>query len=422
MDSPKDSAPGESGQDPLEGIGRRPAGTITLGLLLALAIQAVVPPLATDMYTPAFPQLTTALGTTATLVGLSLTAFFVGMASGQILGGALSDQIGRRTPMIVGGAVCLLGSLVCMLAPNVWVLLLGRLLQGLGGGAANSVARAVLVDMTSGATLASTLSVFMAITGLAPMIAPVIGGVIVTLWQWRVIFAVLSLFASTMMVLAWRVVPESLPPGRRHSGGIGAFHRGILKVLRLPVFTAYMITNGFSAFCMFAYVSASSYILQDMVGMPTLQYSIVFAANALGQVLFTVVNSRLVKRFHPRRLMLVGLGASALSVALLSLGVFALGTPVLLLIIAFAVLMSGQAFIFGNSSAQALDAAHLHAGTASAVIGLTMSVSMAISAPLASSGGGTSAVPMVLVMIVGVSGAWISYLLAGHFARRAEAS
>lgn len=414
MDDPSDAhrTPPEAG--PPSSMTQR---IIPLGLLLTLSVQAAVPPFATDMYTPAFPAITTSLATTSTMIGLTLASFFVGMGAGQVVGGAVSDQRGRRGPILVGALVSMAGSLLCMVAPSIPLLIVGRLLQGLGGGAAAAVARAVVVDLAHGDVLARTMSLMMAITGLAPMIAPIAGGLVVTYASWRVIFAILVGFNVVMLVSAWFVIPESLPPERRHTGGAARFVTGIAQVLRVRVFIAYMATSAFSAFCMFAYISNSSYLLQDQKGLSPIANSLVFAMNAAGQVLFTLVNSRLVGWWRPRRLMAVGLGLSAVAVTIVAVCVLALGTPLVPTVVGFFLLMSGQAFIFGNSSSLALGAARGNAGTASAVMGLVQSTVMGISAPLASSGGATTSVPMVVVMLVGVVGAWGTYLLAGWLMR-----
>lgn len=136
-------------------------GALTVALLITLAVQNAVPPMATDMYSAAFPQITADLVTNSTMLGFTLTTFFVGYATGQVLGGAISDQIGRRRPIIAGGIIALVGSMICVFTPNIWVLLVGRIFQGLGGGVASSVARAILV---TGLTIAATGVVTLAIS------------------------------------------------------------------------------------------------------------------------------------------------------------------------------------------------------------------------------------------------------------------
>ena len=280
--------------------GRRTA-SITTALILTLALQSAVPPFATDMYTPAFPRVTTDLQTEASLVGLTMTTFFVGMAFGQLLGGPISDQRGRRAPMIIGGLICTLGAVACALSPSIGFLIIARVVQGFGGGMASVVARAVIVDLAQGDRLARVMSIMMAIGGLAPMIAPVAGGAVLTLGgTWRTVFWCLVGFGLLMMITAILVVPESLPPERRHTGGLRQFGSGIASVLRIRLFVAYLLTTAFSGFSMMAYVANSSYVLQVMKGVHPMPFALFFASTALTQVLLSLVNARLVGRFRPR--------------------------------------------------------------------------------------------------------------------------
>lgn len=183
-------------------------------------------------------------------MGLTLTVFFIGMALGQVAGGAVSDQRGRRLPMVVGG-------LVCALAPNIGVLMAGRLLQGLGGGAAAVVGHAVLVDLAHGSQLASVMSVLMALGALAPMIAPVAGGAVLSVGTWRMVFWFLVGFGLFMTMMAFFFVPESLPPERRQSGGLRRLARGVGELVTHRAYLGYMLTSAFSGFAMFAYISSS---------------------------------------------------------------------------------------------------------------------------------------------------------------------
>ncbi len=388
------------------------AATVSTSLVLTLALQSAVPPFATDMYTPAFPHVTADLAAAASLVGLTLTTFFLGMAAGQLLGGPWSDQRGRRTPMIIGGLICTLGAVGCALAPSIWVLIVFRIVQGLGGGLAAVVARAVVVDVAKGDQMARVMSILMAIGGLAPMIAPVFGGAVLTLGgTWRTVFWCLVGFGLLMMITAIFLVPESLPVERRHGGGLRQFGAGLHEVLRIRLYVGYMLTAALSGFTMMAYIANSSYVLQVQKGLPPLPFALFFASAALAQVLLSVVNAKIVGRFRPRSLIGFGLTLATVAVAALTVGVVALDTPLLLTCAGFLVLMAVQAFIFGNASALAAGQARHVAGAASAVLGVAQAVAMAISAPLASSGGGATAVPMIWVMIVGVVGSLFAYLV-----------
>jgi MFS transporter, DHA1 family, multidrug resistance protein len=394
--------------------GRAGAGgaAVSTSLVLTLALQSAVPPFATDMYTPAFPQVTADLATSASLVGLTLTTFFLGMALGQLLGGPLSDQRGRRMPMIVGGLICTLGAVGCALAPSIGFLVASRIVQGFGGGLAAVVARAVVVDVAKGDLLAKVMSIMMAIGGLAPMVAPVVGGVVLTFGgTWRTVFWCLVGFGLLMMITAIVLVPESLPRERRHGGGLRQFTSGLSQVLRIRLYVGYMLTAVLSGFTMMAYIANSSYVLQEQKGLRPLPFALFFASTALAQVLLSVINARIVGRFQPRTLIGFGLTISTLAVAALTVGVFALDTPLLLTCAGFLVLMAVQGLIFGNASALAADQARQVAGAASAVLGVAQAVAMAVAAPLASSGGATTAVPMIWVMIVGIVGSLFSFLV-----------
>jgi MFS transporter, DHA1 family, multidrug resistance protein len=393
----------------------RAAGTatVTTALILTLALQSAVPPFATDMYTPAFPRVTADLATSASLVGLTLTTFFLGMALGQLLGGPLSDQRGRRTPMIAGGLICTLGAVGCALAPSIGLLIVFRVVQGFGGGFAAVVARAVVVDVAKGDLLAKVMSIMMALGGLAPMVAPVLGGTVLTLGgTWRTVFWFLVGLGLLMMITAIVFVPESLPVEQRHGGGLRLFASGLSEVLRIRLFVGYMLTAALSGLTMMAYIANSSYVLQEQKGLQPMPFALFFASTALSQILLSIVNAKIVGRhFRPRTLIGFGLTLATLAVAALTVGVFALDTPLLLTCAGFLVLMAVQAFIFGNANALAAAEAPHIAGAASAVLGVTQAVAMATSAPLASSGGAATAVPMIWVMIIGVAGSLFAYLV-----------
>ena len=385
---------------------------MSTSLVLTLALQSAVPPFATDMYTPAFPRVTADLATSASLVGLTLTTFFLGMGLGQLLGGPLSDQRGRRMPIILGGLICTIGAVGCAVAPSVGMLVVFRVVNGFGGGVAAVVARAVVVDVARGDLLAKVMSILMALGGLAPMVAPVVGGAVLTAGgTWRTVFWVLVGFGVLMVLTAIVFVPESLPRERRHGGGLRQFSSGLRQVLRIRLFVGYALTAALSGFTMMAYIANSSYVLQEMKGLQPMPFALFFAGTALTQVLLSIVNARIVGRFRPRTLIGFGLTLAAVAVAALSVGVLALDTPLLLTCAGFLVLMAAQAFVFGNASALAVGQARHVAGAASAVLGVAQAVAMATAAPLASSGGGVTAEPMIWVMIAGVAGSLFAYLV-----------
>ena len=385
---------------------------MSTSLVLTLALQSAVPPFATDMYTPAFPRVTADLATSASLVGLTLTTFFLGMGLGQLLGGPLSDQRGRRMPIILGGLICTIGAVGCAVAPSVGMLVVFRVVNGFGGGVAAVVARAVVVDVARGDLLAKVMSILMALGGLAPMVAPVVGGAVLTAGR-NLADGVLGSgrLRGADGAHRHRVRPESLPRERRHGGGLRQFSSGLRQVLRIRLFVGYALTAALSGFTMMAYIANSSYVLQEMKGLQPMPFALFFAGTALTQVLLSIVNARIVGRFRPRTLIGFGLTLAAVAVAALAVGVLALDTPLLLTCAGFLVLMAAQAFVFGNASALAVGQARHVAGAASAVLGVAQAVAMATAAPLASSGGGVTAEPMIWVMIAGVAGSLFAYLV-----------
>ncbi|QWW19393.1 multidrug effflux MFS transporter [Schaalia sp. 19OD2882] len=401
--SPEHDAPADSQ------VGSRTARGVTATFLAALALQNAIGPFATDMYTPAFPQVTQDLATTSALIGLTITTFFIGFGSGQVIGGGVSDQVGRRWPILAGGTVAVLGSLVCAIAPNIWVLLAGRFLQGFGGGAAAAVGRAILTDVARGNTLARTMSLLQAIGGLAPMLAPVLGALIIEHFPWRVVFWTLAGGSALMVVSAWMWTWESLPAEQRgQRGGLVEFVSGLGHVLRERTFVSLMFTSAFSFFCLFAYISNSSYVFQETLGLSARAYSFIFAGNALLSTLGALVNIRLVGRFQPRTLILAGLTVSMAAVVLLVVSVFALGTPLIAVAVGFALLMAAQSFVFGNAAALALGSVREWAGTASAIQGLVQALAAAVSSPLATAGGADPA-PMTWVMVAGICLACVAF-------------
>lgn len=376
---------------------------VTATLIGTIALQSAVPPFATDMYTPAFPRVTADLDTTASLVGLTLTAFFIGLALGQLVGGPWSDQRGRRLPLLIGGLVCGLGAVGCALAPSIGWLVAARVVQGLGGGIAAAVARAVIVDIAHGDTLARVMSVLQALGGIAPMVAPVAGALVLTAADWRMIFWCLAGLGALMVLTTLWFVPETLPAERRHSGGLRTTVAGFGTLLSIRPFVGYMLVATFSAFTMMGYIANAAYVLQAMKGMQPLPYSLFFAATAFAQILLSILNAHLIGRVRPRTMVIVGLSASTLAVTALVLGVLLWDTPLILTCAGFLVLMAAQGLIFGNAGAlAALQATHF-AGAAAALQGVAYATAMAISAPLASAGGAHTAVPMIAVMAAGAA-------------------
>ncbi|MBO0679581.1 multidrug effflux MFS transporter [Mycolicibacterium sp. S2-37] len=370
-----------------------------LSWLGVLALLTAVAPLSIDMYLPAFPTMAAEFGTSASAIQLTLTTFMVGLALGQLVIGPLSDRFGRRPLMLAGTVVCVLASAACALAPTIELLTASRFLQGFSGAAGVVLSRAVVSDRARGAAAARIFSLMMIINGVAPVIAPLIGGTLTEQLGWRGVFWVLTALAVAMVVGVVAVLGESHPPENRITGGLSAMLRDARSVLVNRRYIGYTLAFSFSFAVMFAYIAASPFVLQNVLGLSKIGYSFAFAANAVGLVVMNAVNAKIVGRFGQRRLLSLGVALLLLFSSLLL--VDALVGPVLW---ATLILMCGTVSSIGlvvaNATSLALEEAHNAAGTASAVLGaLQFGLAAAVS-PLVGIGGDHTAVPMAVVMVV----------------------
>ena len=284
---------------------------LSKALLANVVLLTMIAPLATDMYVPAFPIVGDDLQSSATEVQLTLTTFFVGMALGQLVGGPVSDQRGRRRPLLGALVVMSLASVVCALSPSIGVMMIARLVQGFSGGWAMVIARSLVVDLASGARLVKSLNLVQGVAGVAPIVGPLLGAAILQLSHWRVSFWLLAVWSAVMLLTVALAVPETLPVERRHGGGLRHLRAAASRVLRSRGFVGYLVVMAFSMGVTFAYVATSAFVLQSMNGLSPVVYSIDFAANAVGLTIATLVAARLAGRIPTRVVIAVGLAATA---------------------------------------------------------------------------------------------------------------
>ena len=416
----EDPADAELAHRPTEDDYSHTRAKVTALVITVITTLSAIGPLATDMYIPAFPQVMRDIGTDSTWLQLTLTAFFVGMASGQVVAGPLSDRTGRRIPLIVGILLCLVGSIGCMIAPSIWVLLPMRLLQGLGGGFGMVLGRAVLIDLTDGPELFRVTNIMQGVGGIAPIVAPLLGGLVLLVGEWREVFGVIAAMSLISLIGVLWAIPESLPPERRHSGGFHQFLLNVRSLLGRRLFVTYLLVNGASAFTLMAYVASSSFVMQNMLGLSATTYSIFFALNSTGMMTMAFVSARLSGRVQPRTLIGVGLSVVSVAVIALVVGALFLGTPAWIVLPAFFLIVAPQGLIFGNGAAMASREALDLAGTGSAMLGLGFSFSASVAAPLVGIAGEATAVPMAICMVVGIVSALTAWVVAGRL-RHTEA-
>lgn len=418
-DSPTSTQPGHLGYTPdCEFLGDQPPAAaarqapVAAALVATVVFLTAIAPLATDMYVPAFPTVAHDLSATATQVQLTLTTFFVGMALGQLIGGPVSDQRGRRLPLVAAVVVMTLASVVCAVAPGIGVMMAARFVQGFAGGWAMVIGRAVVVDLATGAQLVRVLNVIAAVGGIAPIVGPLAGAVILQLSGWRVSFWTVAALGVAMTVAVLAVVPETLPLEQRHGGGLRTFARAGREVLRNRRYVGYVLVAGSSMGAIFAYVSTSAFVLQSMNGLSPVVYSIDFAANAGGMTIAALVAARLAGRVATRRVIAVGQAAALAAGLAMLVGAIWFDTPLVVAIIAFFVLMTTAGLIGPNGGALAAAEVPEHPGTGSAVLGFVQWLAAGTIAPLAGLGGEHTAVPMAVLMIACIGLSTVGLVLA----------
>ena len=378
-------------------------------LILLLALLTALGPLSIDLYLPAFPGMAADLNTTAAGVQMTMTTFLVGLGLGQLFIGPLSDGIGRRKPLLAGTFVCAAASVVCAVAPTAEVLAGARFLQGLGGAAGVVLARAIVSDTARGAAAAKLLGVLTIICVVAPVIAPLAGGAIIAAAGWRAVFWTLAALILLLSVWGLFGAKETLAAEDRNRGGIKTTLHVAREVLSNRNYTGYLLTFCFAFAGLFAYISASPFIIQNIMGMSETRFSLIFAMNALCITIVSVLAAALAGKVAYRTMIAIGLVVAVLAAA--GLLTFALsGTPTIPMLILFAVFQGSLGFIFGNATALALEEAGHHAGTGSAFLGCLQYVLAAAVAPLVGLGGEDTAVPMGIAMVCFALLAAVSYV------------
>ncbi|SEG55118.1 MFS transporter, DHA1 family, bicyclomycin/chloramphenicol resistance protein [Thermomonospora echinospora] len=381
-------------------------------LLAVLALLSAVAPFATDMYLPAFTDMADDLDAGAAGVQLTLTAFLVGLATGQFISGPLSDRFGRRAPLLLATSVATLAAALCALAPNVGTLVAMRFVQGFTGAAGIVIARAVVADRTTGQAAAKVFSLLASIGGIAPVVAPLAGGALVPA-GWRSVFWALTGISALMLLGALFVVPESLPRARRHSGGLAATGRAMRRLLTDRGYLGHILTFAFAFAGLMGYISASPFVVQNVLGLSTTAYTLDFAANALGMVVTGLVNARLIGRFTPQALLRFGQGAVLLGSAALA-AMLAAGLPAAAVLPVLFLVVSSFGLVMGNSSALAMGRAPYALGTGAAMMGALQFSLGALVSPLVGLGGEETGIPMGITMLTAALLGVAAHLLSRH--------
>lgn len=366
---------------------------VVLGALSGFA------PLSIDMYLPGLPALQRHFGSSASAAQLTLTACLLGLALAQVVIGPISDRIGRRRPLLIGVALYVVVSFLCAVAPSLLFLTLLRFLQGAAGAAGIVISRAMVRDLRSGAQAVRLYSMLQIVNGFFPALAPVIGAQLLRVGSWRFIFVVLASLGIVMLVAAASLLPETLEESARSSGGLLETLRSFRLLARDGAFVGYALVSGFVAGAMFAYISGSPFVLEEIFHVSPGIFSAIFAMNAAGIVAMSQVGSFLVGRVGAQRTLRFGvlwstLGACALFLSVnLHLGLEGVLPSLFMTVSAVGVVMP-------SSTALAMAEYPHIAGSASGLLGVLQFVIGASCAPIVGAFGTKTAEPMAVVILL----------------------
>ncbi|WP_339812964.1 multidrug effflux MFS transporter [Paenibacillus sp. FSL R7-0189] len=381
-----------------------------LQLAVILGSITTIGPLSIDMYLPALPTLVDDFGTTAALVQLSLTFFLLGLASGQLVAGPLSDVYGRRRPLLIGMFIYAVSSVLCAFSPSIGLLIVLRFIQGLAGSVGVVVSRAAVRDLYSGSELTKFFSLLMIVNGLGPILAPVIGGQLLRVTTWQGIFLVLFAAGIIFCLTILLRLPETLPKERRSKSGLKGTLLTFKVLLGNRKFMGYALSQGFVTASMFAYISGSSFVLQNIFAVTPQVYSLIFAVNGIGIIITGQIAGRLAGKVSETKLLLSGLLLCTMGGVLLLLTILIGGGLIPILICLFAV-VSSVGIVGATSFSLAMQDQGEAAGSASALIGLIPLLLGSCVAPLVGLGGVDSALPMAIVIACTGVLSILSYLL-----------
>jgi len=364
--------------------------------LLMLITVAAISPLGINLYLPSMPGMAASLGVDYAAVQVTLSVYLAAVALGQLVIGPVSDRYGRR-PVLLGGLIMfVIGSLVCMMAPSISVLNVGRVIQALGGCAGIALSRAIVRDMYDRTQAASMIAYVTMGMAVAPMIAPTIGGVLEAMHGWRASFAFLVIFGAATL-LAVHVLLHETNPWRGAASGSPKLLQGYAKLLRIPAFWGFALTAGLTSASFFSFVGGAAYVMIELMARTPIEYGLYFGLVSVGYMAGNFCSGKYVVRIGPQRMIRLGVILSIVSVLLMG-GLYALDDMQPAFVFVPTMLLGmGNGLILPSCIAAAVSVKPEMAGAAS---GLTGSIQIgfgAVVAPLVGALVSTSAWPMIMV-------------------------
>ena len=367
-------------------------------LVVFLGMLTAITPLATDLYLPALPIMPGELNTTASNIQMTIGIMTFGVALGQLFGGPISDTMGRKVPLIIGNLLCVISGLICAYAPSIEILLLGRFLQGLTGSVGVVIAKAIARDFASGQELTKLFALLMMVNGLAPVLAPLIGGQLLLFTTWRVIFVILAVFSAILLVgsLLFR---ESLPKEKRITGGVGVAVKNYITLIKDKPFLGQTLIQLFAFGGFFAYISGSSFVYQNIFNLSAQEFSYLFGINSCGIVLASAISSRVSNVITAKQLLTFSLWQLTIGSLLFLIAMIFEWSLIPVTTILFFTVCTVS--LFGSASfSMAMTNYGKMAGSASAILGFASMFAAGIVSPLVGIGGDHTGIPMGITMLV----------------------
>lgn len=375
-----------------------------------LGVFSALGPFTFDMYLPAFPEMTEYFNTSASSIQASLTASLLGVGLGQIIIGTLSDVYGRRTPLLIAMSIFALASLACAFSPNIWTLITMRFIQGFAGAAGLVISRAIARDLYSGVELTKFFSTIVLVSSVAPLLAPLSGGIILSFTPWMGVFIFLTGLGILLTTITIFRLKETLPKERRVPASLKELAINFGSLLRNRVFMGYALTQGLMMSGIFAYVAGTPFIYQKIHGVSPQVFSILFAVNGIALIIGAQLVNRLAGKVNQLRLLRIGLIGAVTSSFVVLIVILSNG-PLYAIVISLFLLLLSLGVINPVAFTLAIETQGHIAGSASALLGVLPFLLGAVSSPLVGIAGEYSAIPFGIIIFTSTLLAAASNLL-----------
>jgi DHA1 family bicyclomycin/chloramphenicol resistance-like MFS transporter len=367
-------------------------------IVLLLGALSAVGPFSIDMYLPGFQDIARDLQTDIAHVGQTLTSYFIGISIGQLIYGPIIDRYGRKGPLQLGLIIYTVASLLCILSPSIDALIGLRGLLALGGCAGMVASRAIVRDLFPVTETAKIFSQLMLVMGAAPIIAPTVGGWMVSIWGWKSIFLFMGSFSTIMLIAVARLLPESHQPDRSVDLRPTRVLKDYFFVLKEPVFLTFALASGFASACLFSYISGSPIFYMEIAGFSNTEYGWIFGMNALGFIGGSQLNSVMLKKYDSEKVMSTAVISLVICALLLLFGSLLNILPTQVAIAFIFLYLLSLGFISPNTAALSLQPFTRSAGSASAMLGFIQMLMGALASGIISYLTDSSVIPMATLM------------------------